>query len=286
MSNNRIYALNECARKFFENKLRGAPLEYLRNDRKLSDKTICRFNLGFAPDDWQYLINYMKKQGFTIEEMVEAKLVCRSSSGRHFSFFRNRIMFPIIDLNNRTIGFGGRVWQSGDTGPKYLNTGENAVFHKGYNLYGLNNINKSGGYIIICEGYMDAIALQSNGIDKAVAGLGTALTVSQALLAKSLSDNIILLYDNDNAGIEAAKAAIETFREVNIEPQIAIISDYKDADEFLKNKSAADFEEMVLSKSLSSLDYQLYYNNWKYNNDPETLFENNLNCVINRILQL
>lgn len=287
MENQRIYKINSEALNFFRYNLKGEPLKYCKEVRKLSSKVIKDFQIGYAPNDFNYLINYLNKKGYTLNQMEEAGLVSKTKNGRYIDFFRNRIIFPIFDIHQNVIGFGGRVWEKDDNSPKYLNTVETPVFKKRTNLYGINRAKVApNNCVIVCEGYMDCIALQSNEFYGAVAGLGTALTTEQCLLIKSLTDTVVLLYDGDSAGQQATEAAITEFEAVGISPKIAQMRWAKDADEFLKKYSKEKFQEIILDNAMSVTDYKLNLNLRKFGSEPEKIFEKNLNIAIKELLAM
>lgn len=269
------------AMEIFQRNLKGEPLQYLTEIRGMSLQTIEDFCLGYAPDSWDYMLKALKKDGFSENEIIDAGLARRSKSGRAFDFFRNRIIFPIFNVNGKCIAFGGRQWK-GEDGPKYINSPETASFQKKRELFALSRVAKEPQNIIVCEGYMDAIALQNNGFKTAVAGLGTALTLEQCLLLKSFSENIILLYDNDNAGLAATKAAIDTLSEVGVSPRIARMKWAKDADEFLNMYPAYIFRDEILSQTIDVTEFMFEFNRISGHN----VFEKNLSLVINELMKI
>ena len=258
----RIYEANREAARFFYSTLnspQGAEgLQYLRS-RALTDRTIRHFGLGFAPDERFALGNHLRSRGFTEAEMIAANLVFKSRSGNSIlDRFYNRVMFPIIDVRGNVIAFGGRIMT--DQKPKYLNTSDTPVFNKSYNLFSLNNAkNSKEDSLILCEGYMDVIALNQAGFTNAVATLGTALTTDQATLMKRYCKEVILCYDADEAGQKATQRAIGILRNVGLAVRVISIPEGKDPDEFLRkygSKGHAAFQN-VLDGSGNDLDYQL-----------------------------
>ena len=215
----RIYEANREAARFFHATLlsqRGqSGLNYLRG-RALSDRTIRHFGLGFADDDWNSLCNHLKNKGFSEYEIYSANLAFKRKNGNGiYDRFVNRVMFPIIDLRGNVIAFGGRIMT--DEKPKYLNTSDTPVFKKSENLFSLNNAKSSGTRtLILCEGYMDVIALNQAGFTNAVATLGTALTNEQAVLMKRYADEVIICYDADGAGQKATARAIDILRNAGL----------------------------------------------------------------------
>ena len=215
---------------------------YLK-DRKLSDETIKRFGLGFANKTSDDLYRYLKSKGYADQILKETGLVTIEERGTHDKFW-NRVMFPIMDVNNRVIGFGGRVM--GDGTPKYLNSPETKLFDKSRNLYGLNYARTSREkYMLICEGYMDVIAMHQAGFTNAVASLGTAFTTQHAALLKRYTDQVVLTYDSDGAGIKAALRAIPILKSVGMSVKVLNMQPYKDPDEFIKNRGPEEFRERI-----------------------------------------
>ncbi len=263
---NRGYEINKVAARFFYDNLtkNKVALEYLYK-RKISSKVIRQFGLGYALDNWSALFNYLKSKGYKEEEISKVGLIRKKSTNDgYYDIFRNRIIFPIIDVRGRVIGFGGRVLDN--SMPKYLNSQETYIFSKGNNLYGLNLLSKLSDRkrIIIVEGYMDVISLFNHGINYAVASLGTALTEQQGKLLKRYGQNIYICYDTDEAGIKATLKAIEVLRKLDVEPKIVILDDYKDPDDFLKENSIDDFESK-LNTAYNHVDYKIFIYKNKFN---------------------
>lgn len=219
--------------------------------RELSDETIRRFGLGFANKTSNDLYQYLRSKGYQDEILKESGLITPDARGTYDKFW-NRVMFPIMDVNNRVIGFGGRVM--GDGEPKYLNSPETLVFDKSRNLYGLNYARTSREkYILACEGYMDVIAMHQAGFQNAVASLGTAFTQQHAMLLKRYTDLVILTYDSDGAGVRAALRAIPILKEVGISTKVLNLKPYKDPDEFIKHMGADAFRERIAQAKNSFL---------------------------------
>ncbi|MBQ4129558.1 MAG: DNA primase [Ruminococcus sp.] len=259
----RVYEANREAARFFYASLNspsGAQaLDYLRK-RALSNKTITRFGLGFAPDNRFALTNHLKSKGFTDSELIAANLVFKARSGKGVvDRFTNRVMFPIIDLRGNVIAFGGRIMT--DQKPKYLNTSDTIVFNKSQNLFSLNNAKNSGTRrLILCEGYMDVIALNQAGFTDAVATLGTALTTEQAMLMKRYCDEVVICYDADEAGQKATARAISILRSTGLLVKVLTIPDGKDPDEFIRkngDKGTAAFK-YILENSGNDVEYRLF----------------------------
>ena len=216
--------------------------DYFRK-RELSDETIRRFGLGFANKTSNDLYQYLRSKGYTDEILRDSGLVTMEERGTYDKFW-NRVMFPIMDVNNRVIGFGGRVM--GDGTPKYLNSPETMIFDKSRNLYGLNYARTSREkYMLACEGYMDVIAMHQAGFTNAVASLGTAFTTQHAVLLKRYTDTVILTYDSDGAGVKAALRAIPILKRAGISTKVLNMRPYKDPDEFMKNLGAEEFEKRI-----------------------------------------
>ena len=222
---------------------RGKPgYDYLTG-RGLSDETILHFGLGYAGQGGGELYQYMKKEGYSDSVLKETGLFKMDERGAYDKFW-NRVMFPIMDANNRVIGFGGRVM--GDAKPKYLNPPETKIFDKSRNLFGLNYAKRGKrSNMILCEGYMDVIALHQAGFTNAVASLGTAFTEQQANLIRRYTDEVLLTYDSDGAGIKAAMRAIPMLRRAGITGKVIHMEPYKDPDEFIKNLGAEEFEKRM-----------------------------------------
>ena len=255
----RLWALSKEAARFFVSQLYApAGAEGLRyaQSRGMSKRTLTRFGIGFAPSNGNAFRNAMRDKGYTDEEMKEAGLVAVSQkNGDLYVWFRNRLMFPIIDIRGNVIGFGGRVMD--DSKPKYLNSPETTIFNKRKNLFALNAAKKSKlGYLILVEGYMDAIALHQYGFDCAVASLGTSLTEEHATLLSRYTEQVVLIYDGDEAGQNATKRAIPMLEKAGLQVKVLQMRDAKDPDEFLK-KFGADRFRLLLEESSNRVEYQL-----------------------------
>lgn len=266
-----LLKVNKEAAKYFYFQLRGktgeAGYRYLRG-RELSDETIHKFGLGFANMTSDDLTRYLKSKGYEDKLIQEAGLATFDEKyGMHDKFW-NRVMFPIQDSNNRVIGFGGRVM--GDAKPKYLNSPETMVFDKSRNLYGLNFARSSrAGNFILCEGYMDVIAMHQAGFNQAVASLGTAFTAGQANLLRRFTQEVILAYDSDGAGVNAALRAIGILKEAGLTGKVLNLEPYKDPDEFMKNQGAEAFKERI-RQAENSFFYELRMLERNYDlSDPE-----------------
>lgn len=272
MSRKRVYEMNLAAAKYFrENLLDGnvgkEALGYFVGNRKLSMTTVKHFGLGYAPNNFFGLTDHMKKLGFSEQELIDGFLCGRSQkSGKLYDYFRNRVIFPIIDVTGNVIGFGGRVMD--DSKPKYLNTSDTPGFKKSKNLFALNFAkNHCSEQLILCEGYMDVIALHEAGFENAVATLGTALTQEQARMMTKYTKKVILLYDSDEAGQRATDRAIKILTDVGMDVRILKVVGAKDPDEYIKKFGANRFRALLgesrtgfdfkVSRALSGLDLQI-----------------------------
>lgn len=231
-------------------------------DRGLSLKTIKHFGLGYSPNSWDSLIKHLKSLGYNPSDMLAAGVVRKGEKG-YYDYFRNRVMTPIIDVRGNIIAFGGRVLD--DSKPKYINTSDTLVYKKTNEVFGLNFAKNSGkDSIILCEGYMDVIAMHQAGFDNAVAGCGTALTNEQVRLITRYAKNISLVYDNDEAGQKALSKAITMFSQVDASINIPTLSGGKDPDEIIKTQGRARFEAMLEGAS-NKIEFALTQARKKYN---------------------
>ena len=255
----RLWALNKEAARFFHTQLYGQAgrqgLAYAQK-RGMPKSTLTKFGIGFAPDSWSSLCDAMRAKGYTDEELKQTGLASVSrEKGNVYDRFRNRLMFPIIDVRGNVIGFGGRVMD--DSTPKYLNSPESMVFNKRKNLFALNLAKKSSlGYLILVEGYMDAVALHQYGFDCAVASLGTSLTEEHAALLARYTEQVVLIYDGDDAGQNATQRAIPMLEKAGLQVKVLQMKDAKDPDEYLK-KFGADRFKLLLEDASNRVEYQL-----------------------------
>ncbi len=243
----RLFEVSVEAARFFRSQLwlpeNAKTAAYFLN-RGLSRKTMNRFGLGYAPDSFSALINAMAEKGFSKDELVAAGLASKNDRGNIYDRFRNRVMFPIIDVRGQVIAFGGRVMD--DSTPKYLNSPETTIFHKSRNLFALNLARKTkSDYFILAEGYMDVIALHQAGFDSAVASLGTALTEEQVRLISRHTGKIVISYDADGAGQKAAQRAIDLLKKTDLQIKVLRIPGAKDPDEFIKAKGADAYRRLI-----------------------------------------
>ena len=258
----RIYEANREAARFYYRSLYSREgsegLDYLHG-RALSDATIRHFGLGYADESWDSLCGHLKEKGFSNNELISANLAVGRKDGKGvYDRFRSRVMFPIIDLRGNVIAFGGRIMT--DEKPKYLNTSDTPVFKKSENLFSLNNAKNTGERtLILCEGYMDVIAVNQAGFQNAVATLGTALTGEQAMLMKRYADEVIICYDADEAGQKATARAIPLLRGAGLNVRVLTVPNGKDPDEFIKSKGAdgAAAFRAIIEKSGNDVDYRL-----------------------------
>ncbi|MBR5495821.1 MAG: DNA primase, partial [Oscillospiraceae bacterium] len=254
----RVLEINRETAKFFHACLKSPAgkvgLDYLLS-RELTPQTITKYGLGFAPDGWDNLRKHLHSKGFTDEEMLEAAVVAKSAKGRVYDQFRNRVMFPIIDLRGNVIAFGGRVMD--DSKPKYLNSSDTPVFKKSRNLFSLNFAkNVKSDRLILAEGYMDVIAINQGGFENVVATLGTALTPEQARLIASYAKEVVIAYDSDQAGQIATKRAVALLEQVGISAKVLSITGAKDPDEFIKKFGSTRFK-MLLDGANNATDFEI-----------------------------
>lgn len=257
----RIYQMNSEAGRYFFRHLAGEKgknaLAYLKG-RGLTNETIKKFGLGFAPEGWTNLLDYLQEKGYTPHEIYEAGLARLRDNGTYYDVFHDgRVIFPIINVQGKTIGFGGRVLEGDGGGMKYLNTPETEVFKKKENLFGLNYAkNDKSGQMLLMEGYMDVISLHQAGIENAVASLGTAFTPEQARLLKKYASKAILCYDTDQAGKRATLRAGEILTEAEMKTKVMSVTDGKDPDEFIKAKGPEMFR-ILMEQAQPLLTYRI-----------------------------
>ena len=255
----RLLEINREAARFYRDVLiseKGAEgWNYLRG-RGLSENTIRKYGLGYAPNDWSVLKNHMLAKGYNEQELVDAALLVRHQKGNTYDKFRHRVMFPIIDRRGNIIAFGGRTLEP-DAPAKYLNSDETLVFHKRSSLFSLNFAkNTKEKYLILCEGYMDVISLNQAGFDSAVATLGTAITPEQARLMRQYCEEVVISYDSDGAGQKATMKAINLLAEAGVETRVLQMSGAKDPDEYIQ-KYGADGFRMLIQQSGGAISFEL-----------------------------
>ena len=251
----RLLEVNKLAANYFYYQMKQPQgkiaYEYFHDKRKLTDETMLRFGLGYSNKTSDDLYRFLKEKGYDDAFLSQTGLVTIEERGGRDKFW-NRVMFPIMDVNNRVIGFGGRVM--GDGEPKYLNSPETKLFDKSRNLYGLNYARTTREkYMLVCEGYLDVISMHQAGFTNAVASLGTAFTSQHAGVLKRYTDQVILTYDSDGAGIKAALRAIPILRGAGISARVLNMKPYKDPDEFIKNMGADAFKERIAQAKNSFL---------------------------------
>lgn len=255
----RILEINRTAARFFFDTLTHSPKgekgrRYFA-ERQLTAATITKYGLGYAADDWHGLESFLRSKGYSEEEMIAANLCGRARNGGLYDQFRDRVMFPIIDLRGNVIAFGGRVIDG--EGPKYLNSSDTPVFKKSRNLFSMNFAKKSEEKrLILAEGYMDVIAVNQAGFENVVATLGTALTQEQARLMSQYAEEIIIAYDSDGAGQNATHKAINLLSEVGVRTKIIHMEGAKDPDEYIKKFGALRFKQL-LDKSGGAIQFEL-----------------------------
>lgn len=275
-----LLEIHKLAAKYFYYQLKSENgrigWDYLSDKRQLTQETITKFGLGYSGRNSTELYRYLKQKGYPDAILKESGLVTIEERGAHDKFW-NRVMFPIMDIRSRVIGFGGRVMGEGE--PKYLNSPETRIFDKSRNLYGLNLARTSRRpNLIICEGYVDVIALHQAGFDNAVASLGTAFTSGQASLLKRYTNEVLLTYDSDGAGVKAALRAIPILKEAGLSARVIRMQPYKDPDEFIRNLGAEAFQERI-EQARNSFLFEADVKQREYDmGDPEqkTAFYNEL----------
>ena len=260
VSRKRILEMNLDAAKFFraclfDPAIGGEGMRYLREERRLSESTVKHFGLGFAPNSFNLFTDHMHRLGYRDEELIAACLCGKSQkTGRTYDYFRNRVMFPIIDPSGNIVAFGGRVMD--DSKPKYLNSSETAAFKKSRQLFALNFAkNCCTERMILCEGYMDVIALHAAGFEYAVATLGTAITPDHARIFSKYTQKVIISYDSDEAGQNAANKAMRILGEVGMEVRVLKLSGAKDPDEFIRKFGSSRFRQ-ELDRSRTGFDHK------------------------------
>ena len=256
----RLWALHKEAARFFHSCLYApmgaSALEYARG-RGMSQATLTKFGIGYAPDSWDDLVNAMRKKGYTDQELRDSGLVTVSKkNGNLFDRFRDRLMFPIIDVRGNVIGFGGRIMNDRDkNAAKYLNSPETLIFNKRKNLFALNYAKKSKmGYLILVEGYMDVVALSQFGVEGVAATLGTALTPEQARLLHRFAPEVHIAYDGDRAGQKAILRGLEVLEGENVPVRVLDFPGGLDPDEFIRQEGLEAFQAL---KPISAVTYRM-----------------------------
>lgn len=258
---NTVFEINRETAKFYHSYLMSPQgkwaLDYL-TERGLAVSTIKHFGLGAAPDSWDSLINHLKQKGFTISDMIQANVVGKSQRGSYYDRFRKRVMFPIINIRGKVIGFSGRAMPGEDkSGAKYVNTSDTPVYKKSENLFAMNFAkNHCDERVILVEGNMDVISLHQAGFENAVAALGTSFTAEQAKLLSRYTKEIVLMLDADSAGQKAMKRAGEILQNTGLEVRVVLLPDGKDPDEYIKKHGAARFKTLI-EGAVSEIEYKL-----------------------------
>lgn len=280
----RLYAINKCTAEYFHYLLHqpdGADAKrYLYETRQLSDETVRAYCLGYAPNDKKRLLYYLRKKGFSEEEMIAANLAVKTESGEVIARFRNRVMFPITDACSRIIAFGGRLMSNEKSkwAPKYLNTSDTEIFRKSSILFSFDRAARSKfRYVLLCEGYMDVISLYSAGFDNAVASLGTALTEEQIVLLRGITDSVVIAYDADEPGQTAADKAVYALSQVGLIVRILQVPKAngssepvaKDPDEFIHRFGRDAFLSLIEN---ASDEFSFRMRRLQVNNDVSTEF--------------
>ena len=262
-----IYKINSVSGRFFYERLfeeGGTAARAYIEKRQLDKATVNRFGMGYAPEG-NVLLRFLREQGFTDDDIVASGMVGKSENGDLYDRFRNRLMFPIIDVRKNIIGFGGRVLD--DSKPKYLNSPETLAFNKSYNLFGLNFAkNSKEEHLVLVEGYMDVIQLHQHGIDTAVATLGTALTPEQARIIKRIKNEVVISYDSDEAGQKATQRAIELLNEEGLKVRVLSMSGSKDPDDYIKANGVGAYRKLI-NESQEQIEYKIRRLRSKYNLD-------------------
>lgn len=262
---NRLYEINrEAAMHFLKNFQESKKAQLYLSNRMLSPKTIRSYGIGYSKDSWTDLYDHLTGLGYSEDELLELNLISKSKKGNYIDRFRDRVMFPIINRNNKVIGFGARAF--GDAKPKYLNSRETPIFHKGSNVFNMNIISKESSRerIILVEGYMDVISLYNSGINYSVASLGTSLTVDQAEIIKKMAKDIYICYDSDDAGINATSRAIDIFLQAAVKPKIIELDEGLDPDDFIKKYGIEAFDNKIKSAK-SYIDFKIRKLREKFN---------------------
>lgn len=255
---NVIYEINEIACKWYESNLTSAvkAKNYLEQ-RNLTEKTVKEFRLGFAPLGFNNLLNFLRTKDYTLQTLEKAGLVVQKAAGGYKDLFNNRLIFPIADIKDRIIGFGGRVLDS--SLPKYINSPETTVYTKGRNLYGLNKAKehiREKDYLIVVEGYLDLITLNQAGIGCVVSSLGTALTQEQAYLIKRFTNNVVMIFDSDKAGEMATLRTLDIFIQEDMQVKVAVLPKGYDPDLFVRKQGIKQFLD-ILGGALDLFNYKL-----------------------------
>ena len=256
---NKYYEILSKVEKYYVDNLinNKEATKYIEN-RGFTEEDIKKYNIGFSSNQWDDLYNFLTKEGYGEKELIELGLIKKNENGNIFDVFRNRIMFPIVNSYSKTIGFGGRIIENNENAPKYLNSPDSLVFNKGKELFGLTNRGqdiKKKGFAILMEGYLDVLTSHKYGFNSAVASLGTSLTEDQVILLKKYTNNVVIAYDNDEAGKNAILKAMYIFKKHDFNVKCLVVNDtIKDPDEYLRKRGKKEFTK-ILKTSIEAFDY-------------------------------
>lgn len=267
----KLFEINNLAARFYnylltQNKIGEKALNYLK-ERGFTDRDIDRFNLGYAPDRWRSLLNFFKKKGYNQKQLLTSGLILKNKNDSLYDRFRNRVIFPIFNIRDEVLAFGGRIIENEESVPKYINSPETLIYDKGKNLYGLNwakNKMRRLDEAIIMEGYTDVLSAHKAGIENAVASLGTALTAEQGKILKRHVSDVYIAYDSDTAGTNATIRGLEILKEAGLKVSVIDLPEGKDPDDFIKEKGMSAFEKLQ-EEALNLIDFKI--DNILQNND-------------------
>ena len=283
----RCFEANREAAKFFYSRLlseEGKPAREYLQKRRLTDETVKHFGLGYAPDRWDSLLKYLKSKGYREDELVSFDLARKTSRGGTIDAFRNRLMFPIIDLRGNVIAFGGRVLD--DSKPKYLNSSDTVVYKKSQGIYALNFAkNNNDGKLILCEGYMDVIAMHQAGFTNAVAGLGTAFTTEQISLLSRYCTELTLCFDSDEAGVKATNRALKLLENAPMKLRVMHLEGGKDPDEIIKTQGREKMDQ-IIGSALNDTEFALERVKKKYDISTEDGKLNYMNDAVEVLAEI
>ena len=256
---NKYYEILSKVEKYYvDNLINNKEATTYIGNRGFTEEDVKKYNIGFSSNQWDDLYNFLTKEGYEEKELIELGLIKKNENGNIFDVFRNRIMFPIVNSYSKTIGFGGRIIENNENAPKYLNSPDSLVFNKGKELFGLTNRGqdiKKKGFAILMEGYLDVLTSHKYGFNSAVASLGTSLTEDQVILLKKYTNNVVIAYDNDEAGKNAILKAMYIFKKHDFNVKCLVVNDtIKDPDEYLRKRGKKEFTK-ILKTSIEAFDY-------------------------------
>ena len=256
---NKYYEILSKVEKYYvDNLINNKEATMYIGNRGFTEEDVKKYNIGFSSNQWDDLYNFLTKEGYEEKELIELGLIKKNENGNIFDVFRNRIMFPIVNSYSKTIGFGGRIIENNENAPKYLNSPDSLVFNKGKELFGLTNRGqdiKKKGFAILMEGYLDVLTSHKYGFNSAVASLGTSLTEDQVILLKKYTNNVVIAYDNDEAGKNAILKAMYIFKKHDFNVKCLVVNDtIKDPDEYLRKRGKKEFTK-ILKTSIEAFDY-------------------------------